>query len=429
MNAQIKHPDKSGASGNPRPLSKTQLHQAGQVAVDLLRAFRDVVARLPESARGASGMSRHLGVARTTCQRLVGTLRETDVTASTLIEVPGVQGLRQLLDAIQQAHGESEEVHEARQQVAAFDRLIRDWVGSQTKLRERLEAQSNRYDPEKGISEAARQRLFEAAVSVTGRECDLLLSINIFRPKEGDADQLECAAAYGLIGNVVHSAGMPICHTMGRVHSASIASSGYTTLERETHAILPEFCSTPQPVLKTHPVEKDAILYVLDHERYEDDEVLDVVFASRMADPMIDPATGQYSLDAVWTLVNCPCRYQILDVYIHRDMERLFRPNVDAQLWNPKLNPPADYRWATRIPIHPQLQLLGEGLDRAACPAYPRHAELAQHLFGALHWQAGEFIGFRCEMAYPVWRSGVCMTFAPIQPRPTPAAEKQGGSS
>ena len=401
--------------GGIRPPSKLQLNQAKQIATDLLDAFHEVMELLPEHARGASGMSRYLSVARTTCQRIVSALRETTRSAATLIDVPGSQGMRQLLDAIQQAHGESAVLQKARQRVTEFDRFIRNLGGSQSKLRERLELQADQYDSEKGISDNARQRLFEAAVSVTGRECDVLLNLYVFRPQEDNPDQMECATAHGMIGNVVRSAGMPIYLTMGRVHSASITSSDFMMLEQGTHSILPEFCSKPEPILNMNPSGKDHVLYVFDRDKYEDGEVIDIVFAGRTSDPMIDPDTGCYSLDSVWALMNCPSRHQILDVYIHRDIERLFRPNVEAQLWNPKLDQPAEHRWITRLPIHPQLQLLGEGLERAACPSYPRHADLTRHLFNVLHWRTEEFIGFRCEMAFPIWRSGICMYFTPIK--------------
>ncbi len=130
--------------------------------------------------------------------------------------------------------------------------------------------------------------------------------------------------------------------------------------------------------------------------------------------PATDPATGKPTLSSVWSLVNCPSERLILDVYLHQDMERRYRPGLDCLMWSADLDIPPERRWSIRIPNGPRLQLLGPALTHAASPHYARHTELTQYLFEHVGWEAAEFIGFRCEIAYPVWRGGYCMTFDPV---------------
>jgi hypothetical protein len=100
-------------------------------------------------------------------------------------------------------------------------------------------------------------------------------------------------------------------------------------------------------------------------------------------------------------------------VWLHRDLERRVRPAIDAQLWYPNLSSPGGDRWVTRFPDPPRLQLLGEGLVHARSDAWPGHADLCRVVFDRVGWEPSEFVGFRCEVAYPVWRGGYCMSFRP----------------
>ncbi|MCP4834796.1 MAG: hypothetical protein GY895_08525, partial [Phycisphaera sp.] len=49
----------------------------------------------------------------------------------------------------------------------------------------------------------------------------------------------------------------------------------------------------------------------------------------------------------------------------------------------------------------------------AGSAIYGRHAELAAHMFEDQGWHADDFIGFRCEMELPIWRSGLCLIMEP----------------
>ena len=95
-------------------------------------------------------------------------------------------------------------------------------------------------------------------------------------------------------------------------------------------------------------------------------------------------------------------------------MERRFRPAIEALLWKPGLDVTEDERWTIRLPHQPKLQLLGRGLSAAASDLYPRHAELSRSFFDHIGWNAAEFIGFRCELRFPIWRAGYCMSFEPL---------------
>lgn len=94
----------------------------------------------------------------------------------------------------------------------------------------------------------------------------------------------------------------------------------------------------------------------------------------------------------------------------------MYRPSVDAQMWNPNLSAPGGDKWVLRYPQLPTLELLGRGLTNAASKGYSRHKDLTEAFFDRIGWDPDEFFGLRCEVEFPIWRGGYCIKFKPIQP-------------
>ncbi len=71
----------------------------------------------------------------------------------------------------------------------------------------------------------------------------------------------------------------------------------------------------------------------------------------------------------------------------------------------------ASQRWFDRLPARPRLDHLGVGLESAGSTDYPRLARLLGHLFESQGWSADEFVGYRCQVDYPVWGVQYLMSF------------------
>lgn len=405
-----------------RPLSATEWNEAERVAARLHGELRRLIARMPEHARHASGMSRHLGVLRATCQRVVQGIQDATPSVSLVTRLPGVEGLRQFLEGARNAGIDDSDIEAVESAVEAFERLITVTGGSLTKLIERIGAseavQSTSVEGTGVGSPAQREALFLSAAGVTGRRCDLSLSIYAFRRAPDDPAFLERALAKGMIGSVVTPGGMPMVLSSGDTLKGDDEVRNVTLLNREAargrtpEAIFRPFTTDPLPMV-TARGRGASLQQVIDPQSSElaGGATFDVVTAVRGRHPYIDPDAGKPSLDAVWSLVSCPSAKLILDVYLHADMEREFRPNMEALLWTPNLDISEEQRWALRLPAQPKLQLLGRGTRGAASELYPRHAELTRYFFDHIGWDPEEFLGFRCETLFPVWRAGYCMGF------------------
>jgi len=402
-----------------RALSPDEWARAERVAERLHADLRRLVGGLPEHARGASAMARQLSVLRATCQRVVSAVNEPSPTPLMLTRLPGIQGLEQFLEGVAQAGVDAADVENARASVQLFDQLLRELGGSQSKLAERLSSVARPQQQRTGeAQEQSRQELFHAAARLVGRQCDVSLSVYAFRVAPDDAGDLEWAMGKGSIGHVMWPGAMPLLLAAGETLADTDEASdrSVTLLDmgrargRTPEAVMREFTTQPLPAVTTRGSGR-TVLQIVDPKGVDDGRPIDIVTAVRGRDPMFSPTTGKPTLDAVWTLVNAPTRHMVLDVYLHRDMERLYRPSLDVQMWNPGLNAPQADRWATRFPGGPRLQLLGAGVEGAETEAYARHVELTRALFARVGWDADEFVGFRCEVAFPIWRAGYCMDF------------------
>lgn len=423
----------------PRPLSDAEWAEAQRVWDRLRAELGQLIGGLPEHARHASGLSRELEVLRVTCQRVVAALSSDGGAggATAIAKLPGPEGLRQFVTAFKRTGAPVSQIEAADAAVGAFERLILVTGGSQTKLNERLSvsaggAASGGAASAAGVSgragealaggvgslatPAQRQALHEAAAAVTGRACEVGLSVYAFRAHPESPLTLERALCKGVIGAVVAPGGLPLILGSGdTLHTEEAALKAGLAPQpngRTKETILSAFTTSPLPTV-TSRSRTGALHQLIDPSAFAAGESrpVDVVTALKAAHLMYDPTTGRPTLDAVWSLVNCTTARLIFDVYLHTEMERLFRPSIDALIWGPDLNVQAQDRWTLRLPNQPRLQLLGRGLSHAASEHYARHAELSNAFFGHIGWDPDDFVGFRCEVRYPVWRAGYCMGF------------------
>lgn len=408
-----------------KPLSPQEWAAAEQVASRLHSELRRLVDAFPEHARGATGMARHLGVLRQTCQRVVSSVEPGVGGPAMLASLPGVQGLEQFLDGAAAVGGSAADISSARAAVDQFARLIRETGGSQSRLAARIHARPAASATRGGTAEDVRRGLFESAVAISGRLSETSLSIYAFRPGDGGRT-LERALAKGQIGATVWPGGMPIILSSGNTLARADRPGEIELMDHSLprgvtpEAILRRFTTDPLPTV-TSRVGKNGLMQVIDPATLGEGTgscpPLDIVTATRGQHPMFDPASGRPTFDSVWSLVNCPTRRLVLDVYLHVDMERDFRPSAEAHLFNPGLYGPDDDRWPTRVPLQPRLELLGRGITNAACNSYTRHAELTAFFFEHVAWDPTQFVGFRCEVTYPVWRAGYAIFFEHVAAR------------
>lgn len=419
-----------------RPLNASEWAEAERVAQRLTIELRRLIDALPEHARHASGMSRHLNVLRATCQRVVQAMQDEPGSPAMLAKLPGIEGLRQFLDGFRLTEVDGADVEAAQSAIEGFERLITTMGGSQSKLIDRLSVSpSSRAAGAAGSSSAPalatleqRAALFHAAAAVTGRKCETSLSIYAFRIDPHSPTTMQRALAKGMFGSTVAPGGVPMILTSGDTVKGDDEIRRIMQLNREAmrgrtpEAILRPFSTDPLPMV-TSRNRKGALYQVIDPataraasqsadgitDAAPHEQKLDVTTALLASHPMYDAQTGLPTLNAVWSLASCPTERLIFDVYLHSDMERLFRLSIDALLWQASLDVPNDDKWVMRLPNQPRLHLLGRGLTNAATDLYPRHAELTRYFFDHVEWDPEEFVGFRCEVVYPIWRAGYCM--------------------
>lgn len=407
------------ADGVANPLSVQERAEATEVAGRLKLELRSLLELVPDSQRGASALSRTLDLDRNICQRILAATTRGHVEARMLVQLPGVPGLRQFLAAVApllDAAGRAR-IGGAHAAVDTFDELIDRLAGSQRRLRERMDADPALADESTTPVDdlPARKALFRSAAEIVGRWSQTSISLSVIQPDPADPQFTHSLRVFGHIGHIARRLALPL--EIGGTTQANLTDDTGPALAplvdgeagtEATRVLLKEFCSTPYPRVVARQVGASSI-YAIDSNT--GDQPADILIASKRASRDRHPATSSPPLGEVSKLVTMPARQLVFDVYLHRDIAKRCTPSLEIHLWGPHIGQQGLWRWSTRFPGGPRLQLLGAGLANASTPAYPRHAELTAHVFGRSGWDPAQFIGYRCEVAYPVWRAGYFMLF------------------
>lgn len=423
----VRMPPLSMSEGT-EPLTDDQVQLADRIARRLHEHFRTFLAGLPPEHRTASGLARVLNVDRTTCQRLVFTANRPYTGLAMIGRMPGVRGLRQIIEAAKRNTdiADADTTNRLKVAIDSYEQALRRLGGSQSALVRRINATPTDSAESSSAEEYehhghARRRLFDAATELTGRFSETWVAVYVYTPDErSEQGRLEIARVHGLIGHLARPDAVPLTfHNFDRPRGINDE-----TADEEQHAfrslgaqpapgnapqtVLPEFSSDPLPVV-TSRQPNEFLVQAIDADPHSSRQPVDLMLGTCHAVP--HPASQPSGVSEIWALINFPVRCMVFDVYMHRDLARECIPSLDLHLWRPDFAANIGDRWQTRFADAPRLEVLGSGIDRAATPAYSRHEELTRFLFRRLDLEPGRFVGYRCFADYPIWRTGYCMSF------------------
>jgi len=401
-------------------LSAEDRSSADQLARRLQSELRDLLELLPEPHRRASALSRVLGVDRATCQRIVQAATRQEADAHTLVALPGVMGLRLFLEAMESKELGPlgvERLAGARAAVDRFDGLLDALHVSQRGLRGLLASpvdpgQEDGRSP--GDDPAQRATLYRTAAGIVGRWSAADIHASIIRPSQADPSKTEWVRLRALVGHSWREPSMPL--ELGGTASLQdkdqtppfLTLDGRPASGASPGTLVSDFCTSPLPRVVTR-VSGSRSVNVIDTEGRSGPADIVTALRSGRADP--HPSTLNPPLGEVWSLQNIPAARLVFDVFLHVELARRCMPSLETHLWMPDVSRHAAARWSTRLPGGPRLTLLGAGLGHIETPGFARYSGLVHEVLDRLGWAASEFVGYRCEVEYPLWRAGYCMLF------------------
>lgn len=411
-------------SGSPTGLAPQARAGAERIASRLRSEMRRVLASLPADARGASALARLLGLERTTCQRLVHALDRSQ-GIDLLERLPGVRGLRSVLEALRLQRIPEQELAAAEAAVDEYEQLLRSLGAGRSALVQSLisapvqpaaPAQPTRWSRSQA---ELRESHFQTSAELAGRWSDVQVLLWVIGPAPKEPGKLLSLKAAGFIQHQSGNPAMPlVISSIARIANPKPSDSANDLCEsleaepvtgRSPGVLLKSFCSDPLPRITSRQDAQNVEHYV-DFESEPRGRPFDLVIAHRAAVAGIPPYEEDPPLQETWHLSAYPARHLVFDTYLHEDLLRRSIPSLSTHAWSPGLSIEVD-RWTTQVPGAPRLQLLGPGLAGAASDAYPRQPELLGHLLDSLGWDPRRFHGLRCETAFPLWRIGYCMRF------------------
>ncbi len=425
--------------GRPSSMTQPQIDLARRTGERLQAELRALVHSFPVEQRTIVQMSRWLGVTRPVCQRLLRAIRHRGNPLTALSYFPGLRGLHQIVEAARRRACNESLVAVASAAVDQYAVLIDEHGSSQTRLLAALATiETSRDDaPQQETApvdeaESARQSAFQSIRILTRREFQTHLGVFLYRPRTDDPQKMDCITAMGMIGVRRRPEPLPICPThrfaygdpkqlaKADIHVQSVGDAPLAA--GAPLSVLDRFCSKPLPHVVARQVQGQ-LPVLIDPDRAAK-EPFDVVLGTSFQ-AVEHPANHEPRLLDCSLVSEGPSQNLIMSVHLHRSLAQASIPTLAAYMVGnrgPIASPDtgqydtvsgnlAADRWFDRLPDRPRLEHLGMGLDRASCPAYPRLGELAEYLCNSQGWNPDEFVGYQCQVTYPIWGAQYLLSF------------------
>lgn len=390
----------------------------------LLSAFGRLITALPPHARGISGMSRHLGVHKATCQRVVEAVTKCDQGLSAFVRLPGIAALRALLAACRRRAVDPARIETCEAAVDRWDAEMsarsvsqRGLVDLISALRDAPGAAAADLTERRALEQ--RRALYTAARKLTGEDVETKIGIGIIEPIAGVAAprRFRVTAVVALLGVRRSAFARPIAPFVisGSHDPLPLGSPKRAMRATPSFQLLHEFSTAGLHAVRL--AESNArTLLVVDTDGAPGGDGAPVDVAVMFSSEMTLPANVR--LSAAARIVQ-PTRTLIHDVYIRTALAARAHPTVAclALTATPGDQPGGgpDECWHDRFPesVKPD-PLRIPTINTASAPPRPSArrlpidqlaAALAARAFSDRGIDPARLKGWRTRVAYPVWQS------------------------
>lgn len=407
--AIMAYPVESG-SEMPRPATvspeATGLTDEERLRVDralrrIHESLREFVNAWPVADRTPSQLSRQLDVDRTTCQRVTSLAKESYAGMAMLDSLPGPRAFRNLITACDRTSSppSSRILTQLRAAVDGFDELIHELGGSLSQLKRKVA--TGRNEPTIGGSGEdadyhARRSFFLAASHLTRRHSQTVASIGIYDAAGVDQGELRHLRMSAGLGVVAQPDAVPMVLEAFDARTSEPEDRWQRSLQ-----LVREFTSAEW---KSVDLEPSPGFSGRAMEITRSEEPSDICYYT--AFPVPDPVTLDNPIEESWYILYNPAASLVFDLYLHQSVARRCLLSLDVHLWQTSFANHPHGKWQTRMPYAPSILQLGRGLINAKSSHNSRHAEMTRELFRRADVNPDEYIGFRCEERFPIWRSG-----------------------
>tara|TARA_X000001036_G_scaffold141350_1_gene134198 strand:+ start:1011 stop:2195 length:1185 start_codon:yes stop_codon:yes gene_type:complete len=388
----------------PDILTEQHISDATKVAKRLHKEFVPIMQLPPIVGLRASEMKSLLSIGRMTCQRMLKFKSDVPPTSRLLTEIPGFSGLREFLIALRHKGIPEAVLCNADSAVDNFAHFLTSIGMSQTALATALSRHFEATDPKHRL--ARRKKLYEAASSVLGQSMGSTISILAFKFNPGADTNFEQIATRGYTNISVSHSAMPIRLPINAGFADYRKIKG-SEGAREPQELIKEFSSTPLPSIDTRTIKEENLAHIIDPENIPNGEPFNC-FAMQCSKWNVITPIGKHK--ALWLYIDYPSRSCTFDVYFQKNFADANRISSDCHLWGTSLLAPPEDLWMTRFAGQLCFTELGQGISNSDSSNYKRHKELTLNMFKKNNWNPAEFVGFRCEIEMPIWRSGICIT-------------------
>lgn len=406
-------------------MSEQEAAWAAKVGRRLRAELTGLISALPAHERTGPGLERVLGINRAVAYRLIAAASE-EGDLELLTRAPGVEGIKMFAASSREKIGSPVLglLAGVEAAIADFQALIRSSGGSHARLIARVRATTDSLSGKKvntppGRREDVRRAMHDVIRALSGRKIVARMSVSVVRPNPDMPGQIEYAHARAFVGYQAISGGLPLVlgswATRPGNDNRSLPVTEYQTLhgtplnELDGGGLIAEFCTSPLPIVTTRDTTGN-LVQVIDQSRSQPGTPIDATTAYRLPTVGPLPVNDNPPIFLEVTSLTVPAERMVADLYVHHSIAGDCTPSVNLYLGRGSGGCDVIDRWHEQIDGAPVVGLLGRGLRNAHSSGWDLHANLSSRVFEILGWNANEFVGFRCDEAWPLWNCDYVMT-------------------
>jgi hypothetical protein len=399
-----------------------ELESLSEVGEQLRSSLQEALDSIPNVPQRPQELARKLKLNGNLTSRLCAALRSHDPLAAMSL-VPGPVPLRRLLRAASATGADQACVKRAHQAIEQFESVIReefdDRAGLDGLLGMKVPEMRRRHEL------TAKQAVFRGMEAIKGISSDAASVTYLVHPSAGSAEHVDLVMVGGYFGLRRLRPGVAIQFTaeLGKTGSGAPANGAGDAGSEPVRESLPgdmkdaplirEFCR-PSDMTVTRENFGDLACYEVASSAIGRSSAIDVTLAEwypRRMTRLSRPANGRIRhFDAT---IEQPCKLFVFDLLLHKDVwpGAAFDLSIYDTTIKGTVDPNNERRKKDEFALAETLQPVGDGIDALRSSKLPRYVELHARVMERMGWQAQDFRAMRCQVAYPVYGSQVCLRY------------------